>query len=88
MLTAALMQENGLPNNHPHVLFAQLLGMSDNISFNLGHHGYNVAKYLPYGPVKAVLPYLFRRANENTAIAGQSSREVQLLRKEVKRRGI
>ena len=88
LLAAELMAEKGLPNDHPHVLFAQLLGMSDNISFNLGHHGYNVAKYLPYGPVKAVLPYLFRRANENTAIAGQSSREVQLLRKEVKRRKI
>lgn len=86
MLVARLMNERGIPASHPHVLFAQLLGMSDNISFNLGHHGYNVAKYLPYGPVKAVLPYLFRRANENTAIAGQSSREVQLLRQEVIRR--
>lgn len=85
-LLSRLMNERGIPNDHPHVLFAQLLGMSDNISFNLAHHGYNVAKYLPYGPVKAVLPYLFRRANENTAIAGQSSREVQLLRKEVRRR--
>ncbi len=85
-LLSGLMNERGIPNDHPHVLFAQLLGMSDNISFNLAHHGYNVAKYLPYGPVKAVLPYLFRRANENTAIAGQSSREVQLLRKEVRRR--
>lgn len=87
-LLAQLMASKDIPNNHPHVLFAQLLGMSDNISFNLGHHGYNVAKYLPYGPVKAVLPYLFRRANENTAIAGQSSREVSFLRQEVKRRGI
>ena len=86
MLLARMMNERGLPAEHPHVLFAQLLGMSDNISFNLSHHGYNVAKYLPYGPVKAVLPYLFRRANENTAIAGQSSREVQPPRSEVKRR--
>lgn len=86
MLLARLMNERGIPPGHPHVLFAQLLGMSDNISLNLAHHGYNVAKYLPYGPVKAVLPYLFRRANENTAIAGQSSREVQLLRQEVQRR--
>ena len=60
--------------------------MSDNISFNLGHHGYRVAKYLPYGPVRAVLPYLFRRASENTSIAGQSSRELQLLKKEMARR--
>ncbi len=87
LLITKLMQDRNIPPGHPHVLFAQLLGMSDNISFNLAHHGYNVAKYLPYGPVKAVLPYLFRRANENTAIAGQSSREVQLLRKEVRRRG-
>jgi proline dehydrogenase len=83
---AALMHQLGIPNNHPHVVFAQLLGMSDNISFNLGHHGYRVAKYLPYGPVKAVLPYLFRRAAENTSIAGQSSRELQLLKAEMKRR--
>lgn len=88
LLITRLMDERNLSNDHSHVLFAQLLGMSDNISFNLAHHGYNVAKYLPYGPVKAVLPYLFRRANENTAIAGQSSREVQLLKKEVQRRGI
>ena len=86
MLLATLMREKGLANAHPHVLFAQLLGMSDHISFNLAHGQYNVAKYLPYGPVKAVLPYLFRRADENTAIAGQSSREVKLLRKEVLRR--
>ncbi|MEM0999264.1 MAG: proline dehydrogenase family protein [Bacteroidota bacterium] len=85
-ILADLMLERGLSPKHPHVLFAQLLGMSDNISFNLAHHGYNVAKYLPYGPVKAVLPYLFRRADENTAIAGQSSREVKLLRREVQRR--
>ena len=81
-----LMTEKGLPPNHPHVLFAQLQGMSDNISFNLAHAGYNTAKYLPYGPVKAVLPYLIRRAQENTAIAGQSSREVELLKKERRRR--
>lgn len=88
MLLAEMMQQRGLNPGHAHVIFAQLLGMSDNISFNLAHHGYNVAKYLPYGPVKAVLPYLFRRANENTAIAGQSSREVQLLQNEVRRRKI
>lgn len=82
-----LMQTYGIPNDHPHVWFSQLLGMSDHLSFNLGHRGYNVAKYLPYGPVKAVMPYLIRRAEENTAIAGQSSREVQLLRQELKRRG-
>ncbi len=88
LLITKLMQECNIPSNHPHILFSQLLGMSDNISFNLAHHGYNVAKYLPYGPVEAVLPYLFRRANENKAIAGQSGREVRLLKKEVLRRGI
>lgn len=88
LLLAEMANAKGIPNDHPHILFAQLLGMSDNISFNLAHHGYRVAKYLPYGPVKAVLPYLFRRANENTAIAGQGSREVQLLRREVKRRNL
>ncbi len=85
-LLAQLVDEKGIPHDHPHVLFAQLLGMSDHISFNLAHHGYRAAKYLPYGPVKEVLPYLFRRADENTSIAGQSSREVELLRLEVKRR--
>lgn len=86
LLLAKLMQERQLPVNHPHVLFAQLLGMSDHISFNLGHHGYNVAKYLPYGPVKAVLPYLIRRANENTAVMGEAGRELKLLEIESKRR--
>lgn len=83
-----LMSERNIPNGHTHILFAQLYGMSDHISFNLAYHGYNVAKYLPYGPVKAVMPYLMRRANENTSIAGQSSRELMLLKKEVARRHI
>jgi proline dehydrogenase len=65
---------------------AQLYGMSDNISFNLARGGYNVVKYVPYGPVKAVMPYLLRRAEENTSVAGQSSRELTLIRKEIKRR--
>jgi len=86
MLLTELMREKGLPNNHSHILFAQLLGMSDHISFNLGHNGYNTAKYLPYGPVKAVMPYLIRRANENTSVAGQSSQELQLLTTEFRRR--
>jgi proline dehydrogenase len=60
--------------------------MSDNFSFNLANAGFNVAKYVPYGPVKAVLPYLFRRAKENTAIAGQASRELDLIKREKKRR--
>ncbi|MFK7972286.1 MAG: proline dehydrogenase family protein [Bacteroidia bacterium] len=85
-LLAELMDEHGIEPGHTNVLFSQLLGMSDNISFNLGHGGYNTAKYLPYGPVKAVMPYLIRRAQENTSVAGQAGRELQLLSKERKRR--
>ncbi len=87
-LLADLLNEQQISHNHPHVYFSQLLGMSDNLSFNLSNAGYNVAKYVPFGPVKAVLPYLFRRAQENTAIAGQTSRELGLISKEKKRRGI
>jgi len=85
-LLANLITEKQIDHNHPHIYFSQLLGMSDNLSFNLADAKYNVAKYVPYGPVKAVLPYLFRRAQENTAIAGQMSRELSLISKEVKRR--
>jgi proline dehydrogenase len=85
-LLAGLLDEFNIPHNHPHVYFSQLLGMSDNLSFNLANAGYNVAKYVPYGPVKAVMPYLFRRAQENTSIAGQTSRELGLITKERKRR--
>ena len=85
---ADLLNEKKVLHNHPHVYFSQLLGMSDNLSFNLADAGYNVAKYVPYGPVKSVLPYLFRRAQENTAIAGQMSRELSLILKEKKRRGV
>jgi proline dehydrogenase len=83
---AQLLNENNIAHNHSHVYFAQLLGMSDNLSFNLSDSGYNVAKYVPYGPIKAVMPYLFRRAQENTSIAGQTSRELGLIIKEKKRR--
>jgi proline dehydrogenase len=85
-LLAELLDNKGIDHKHPHVYFSQLLGMSDNLSFNLADANYNVAKYVPYGPVKAVLPYLFRRAQENTAIAGQMSRELSLIAKERKRR--
>jgi proline dehydrogenase len=85
-LLAALLDQHQIPHNHPHVYFAQLLGMSDNLSFNLSDAGYNVAKYVPYGPIKAVMPYLFRRAQENTSIAGQTSRELGLIMKEKQRR--
>lgn len=81
-----LMQDMGLPNHHPHIYFSQLYGMSDYMSFNLAAAGYNVSKYLPYGPVRATLPYLIRRAKENTAIAGQMGREYRMIRKEKKRR--
>jgi proline dehydrogenase len=83
---AELMAKNNIPNNHPNFYFAQLFGMSDNISYNLAKAGYNVAKYVPYGPVKMVMPYLFRRASENTSIAGQTSREFALVQKELHRR--
>ncbi len=73
------------PKN-PHIFFAQLLGMSDNLSFNLAGAGFNVAKYMPYGPVKSVMPYLFRRAQENTSVGGQTGRELALIIKEKKRR--
>ncbi|PMD97729.1 proline dehydrogenase [Siphonobacter sp. BAB-5405] len=86
LLMAEKMKEAGIPVNDAHIWFAQLLGMSDNISFNLAHSGYNVAKYVPYGPVEAVMPYLFRRAEENTSVAGQASREFTLLKKEARRR--
>ena len=85
-LLAELIDQHKIAHNHPHVYFSQLLGMSDNLSFNLSDAGYNVAKYVPYGPIKAVMPYLFRRAQENTSIAGQTSRELGLIIKEKQRR--
>lgn len=82
------MAKTGLKYNDTRIWFAQLLGMSDNISFNLAKLGCNVAKYVPYGPIDSVMPYLFRRAEENTSIAGQSSREFRLVKQEMKRRHI
>lgn len=83
---AAAIEERGLELNDKRIYFAQLLGMSDHISFNLADRGYMVAKYVPYGPVKEVLPYLIRRAEENTSVAGQTSRELGLIKKEITRR--
>ncbi len=83
-----LMEEKGIGEDDPRIWFGQLYGMSDHISFNLASHGYNVAKYLPFGPVRDVMPYLIRRAEENTSVAGQTSRELELLKKERNRRGI
>lgn len=81
-----MMQHKGLAPNDNRIWFGQLYGMSDNISFNLAGHGYNVAKYLPFGPVRDVMPYLIRRAEENTSVAGQTSRELNLISAERKRR--
>lgn len=85
-LLTELMKEKGLSNQHPNIWFSQLYGMSDHISFNLSKKGYNVCKYVPYGPVTAVLPYLIRRAQENTSVAGQTGRELSLITAERKRR--
>ena len=83
---AKLIDEKGLKRDDPRIFFAQLLGMSDNISFNLAHEGYNVTKYVPYAKVRDVLPYLIRRAEENTSVAGQTSRELRMLKAELDRR--
>lgn len=85
---AKYMQDNNIPAHTDKVYFSQLYGMSDNVSFNLAHEGYHVAKYLPYGPVKDVIPYLMRRAQENTSVAGQTGRELSLINKEIKRRNL
>jgi len=83
---AELMEEHKIPKDHDHCWFSQLIGMSDHISFNMADAGYNVAKYLPFGPVRSVLPYLLRRTEENTSIAGQTGRELSLLITERNRR--
>lgn len=87
-LLAQLIVQKGLRKDHPHLNFAQLLGMSDNITFNLAEAGFNVAKYVPFGPVSDVYPYLVRRAHENSAVTGDMSREYALVSEEMKRRGI
>lgn len=81
-----LMEQHNIPKDHNHCWFSQLFGMSDHISFNLADAGFNVAKYVPFGPVRSVLPYLIRRTEENTSIAGQTGRELSLIMKEMKRR--
>lgn len=86
LLLARLMEEHGIARDDRRVWFAQLLGMSDNISYNMADAGYNVAKYVPYGPVRAVLPYLIRRAQENTSVAGQMGRELRMIVAERRRR--
>lgn len=86
MKLVELIQQRGIAINDKRVYFSQLLGMSDHISYNLSIAGYNVAKYVPYGPVREVLPYLIRRAQENTSVKGQTGRELSLIIKEKKRR--
>ncbi len=81
-----MLKANNIAINDHRIWFGQLYGMSDNISYNLAAHGYNVAKYLPFGPVRDVMPYLIRRAEENTSVAGQTSRELNLLKTERNRR--
>ncbi|HJS53322.1 MAG TPA: proline dehydrogenase family protein [Chitinophagaceae bacterium] len=88
MLAVDLLHKKGLPVKHPNVHWSQLYGMSDNITFNLAKAGCNVSKYLPFGPIKDVVPYLMRRAQENTSIGGQTGRELGLINKEMKRRGL
>ena len=83
---AEAMTTRGIAPNDDRIAFAQLLGMSDNLSFNLAAHGYNSAKYVPYGPLREAIPYLIRRAEENTSVGGQTSRELELIREELQRR--
>lgn len=83
---AELLDQKGLPHNHPHIHFSQLYGMSDNITFNLAKAGLSVSKYLPFGPIHDVIPYLMRRAQENSSVSGQTGRELGLIKKELKRR--
>lgn len=85
-LLATLIEEKGLPHNHSHIYFSQLYGMSDHITLNLAERGYNVVKYVPYGVVKTMIPYLIRRAEENSSVTGQSSRELLLIEQEIDRR--
>jgi proline dehydrogenase len=85
-LQIKLIDEKKIPRNHPHVNFCQLYGMSDHLTFNLAAAGFNVGKYVVYGPVREVLPYLIRRAEENTAVTGDMSREYSLVMQEMQRR--
>ena len=83
---ASRMHSLGIARDHPYINFSQLYGMSDNLSYVLAKNGYNVSKYVPYGPVEDAIPYLIRRAQENTSVTGQMSRELDLISKELKRR--
>lgn len=85
-LMTELLRDNDIPRNHPNIRCAQLLGMSGNLTFNLAVDGYNVSKYMVYGPVTEVLPYLVRRAQENASVTGEMGRELKMIREEIKRR--
>ena len=85
-MLAQKMHDRGIPENHPHIFFSQLYGMGDNLSYVLAKNNYNVSKYVPYGPVKDAVPYLIRRAHENSSAAGQVSRELDLISNELRRR--
>ena len=82
------MDALGIARDHPYIGFSQLYGMSDNLSYVLAKNGYNVSKYVPYGPVGDAIPYLIRRAQENTSVTGQMSRELDLISRELKRRNL
>jgi proline dehydrogenase len=88
LFATQLLQKKNLSLHHPHIHFSQLFGMSDNITFNLAKAGCSVSKYLPFGPIKDVIPYLMRRAQENTSVKGQTGRELALIKKEMQRRGM
>ncbi len=88
MKLVAAMRHESVQADHPNIWFSQLYGMGDTISYNLAQAGYRVCKYLPYGPLEEMLPYLMRRAEENSSITGQMSRELRLLAQEIKRRKI
>jgi proline dehydrogenase len=86
LLAAELLDQKNIPHNHPHIHFSQLYGMSDNITFNLAKEGFSVSKYLPFGPIRDVIPYLMRRAQENSSVSGQTGRELSLIKRELARR--
>jgi proline dehydrogenase len=85
-LAAVTMDELGIPHQHPRVHFSQLYGMSDHITFNMAKAGFAVSKYLPFGPIRDVIPYLMRRAQENSSVSGQTGRELTLIQRELQRR--
>lgn len=86
LYATSLLSQKGIEGHHPHIHFSQLYGMSDNITFNLASSGFSVSKYLPFGPIKDVVPYLMRRAQENSSVAGQTGRELGLIKRERERR--